>query len=74
MSIVTGKGATVWVRYESMKPLRGSCVVALGIVALVSGCSAVSDTADGPESAQAAVVDDAIKLDGVQLDVRRDPG
>ncbi len=74
MTIVTGKNATASVRYESMKPFRGSCVVALGIAALVSGCSAGSDTADGPESTQVAVVDDAADLDGVQFDVRRDPG
>lgn len=47
--------------------------MAFAIAALVSGCSTDSDTADGPES-QAAVVGDAVDLDGVQIDVRRDPG
>jgi hypothetical protein len=57
-----------------MKSSRAAFVVGLvTLAAAASGCSAGSDTANGNNS-QTAVADDAVELDGVQFDVRRDPG
>lgn len=44
------------------------------LAALAAGCSADSETASEPKDTQATVTGDADGLDGVQVDVRRDPG
>lgn len=57
-----------------MKPFRAAYVAPLAMLAvLAAGCSAGSDTAGG-QSTRPAVVGDAVELDGVRFDVRRDPG
>jgi hypothetical protein len=56
-----------------MKSSRAVFVVGVvALAAVASGCSAGSDTADGVS--QTAVAGDVVELDGVQFDVRRDPG
>ena len=52
--------------------LPGAVLVA-GAALVAVGCSADGDTGAGLETTEAAT-NDAVTLDGVRFDVRRDPG
>ncbi len=57
-----------------MNPFRVAYVVPLAMLAAVAAGCAGGETADEAGSTQPEVTADLVELDGVGIDVRRDPG
>jgi hypothetical protein len=58
-----------------MKPFRAAYLAPLAMLAVfTAGCAGGGEAADPPTPTQPGVAGDLVELDGVRVDVRRDPG
>jgi len=58
-----------------MRHVRSAAVFPLAVLAaLVAGCAADADSADESANTQPSIASDEVALDGVSVEVRRDPG
>lgn len=58
-----------------MKPFRAAYLAPLAMLAVfTAGCAGGGESADPPTPTQLGVAGDLVELDGVRVDVRRDPG